>query len=887
MSRRLPLPILILLRLPFFRPSEEVVGDLLEEFNSGARSRSWLWRQVASSFRLRRRAQARGFVTLEKRVKLALLQSFSGDLRVALRMVRKNPGFTATAVIALALGIGVNVGIFTILNGVALKSLPVPEAGRVVQLNQTFLGGYDRNVHGSESMFSYAEYQYYRKHNRVLSGLTAYAPMVSASLGGERPQQLLGQLAVCNYFDVLGVVPALGRGLAAADCAAPGSSAVVVLSDALWRSALGADTTVIGGQIILNRSPFTVVGIAPPGFGGGELIPAAFWAPLTVQSVLDPGQDLLAMDNMSWLTLLGRIRPGVGIEQVRANLEILSGQIDRLNPGRTTRLSVDRATLSSRPEERDTILGAGAVILAAVGLVLLIACANVANLFLSRAAGRRKEFAIRLALGASRSRLIRHFLTESMLVSLLGGLLGSVLSAWSTDVIVRFLISHLPPGVPPLNLQVSPDLRVLGYALGVTLFTGIACGLAPAVQSSRPDLTAALKAEPPGRTVFDGLRWLRSGLVGIQVAVCMILLISAGLLMRGLYFAQTFDPGFETRNVSVISFDLRDEGYNDERAAALQRQVRERLAALPGVDGVAQARVTPLNDQHVETPFSAARESDARRVEFNIVSPEYFPLLNIPILLGRNFSEEEARSGAHVAVVTQAAARRFWPGQDPLGRILRQTGGPGYQIVGVARDARVSRPGESDTTYLYLPAGPKDQLRLQFLVRSLQGGTPTGEAFRGAVHAADPLLVVHVARLEDNLEFWRAPSRIVAALSSALGGLALLLASIGLYGMVSYAANRRTREIGIRMALGAGRREVMRLILRQGMQPAVIGSLAGIAASAAVSRVLSSMLFGVSPLDPVSFLFVPALLLSVAMLASWLPARRATRVDPVAAMRYE
>jgi predicted permease len=814
-----------------------------------------------------------------------MLSTFWSDLRYAARTLRKNPGFTTVAVLAISLGIGVNTGIFTVLNGVALRPLPLPGASDIVSVYQSIRGLKSRNVHGAPSFFSWPEYKSYRDDNHVLSGLAAYSPFLAVTLGGQQPQQLFGQLASCNYFEVLNEPPALGRAFSASDCAVAHEGAVVVLSDNLWRTTFAADPAIVGTSIVLNRQPFMVIGVAPAGFQGTEPIPAAFWAPVTMQALLERGTDWFEEPNMSWLVLLGRTKSGVSRSQVRADMAVIAGRIDQLTPGRKTKLQIETGTFLSMPEARKYITIVGVVLLAAVGMVLLIACANVANLLLARAASRQKEIAIRLSVGASRGRLIRQLLTESMLIALLGGALGSLIAVWSFEAIMDFILSHLPHGTPPLAVGVGPDIRVLGYALLLTLITGIVFGLVPAWQASRPDVNTALKQSGIGGKSADG--FLRHALVGTQVAVSMVLLIAAGLLLRGLYQAQTIDPGFEMKNVAVVSFDLRGQGYDDARAGLFQRQALDRLAALPGVDTVAEAGNSPLSDSHRGTVFSLPGQPGDYQVELNEVSPEFFSLLGIPIVRGRNLTGTEARTGAPVTIVTESTARRFWPNQDPIGKIVRMDDKSDMQVIGVAKDAQVSHLARSNETFLYLPAGPKQQVRMQLLVHGVDGFASMAAGIRAAIHSIDPGLVVDVARLEDNLEFWRGPSRIAAILAGALGALGMLLACVGVYGVVSYAVSRRVREIGIRMTLGADAHEVRSLILRQAMRPVAIGALVGIAGCAAVSQILSGMLFGLSSHDPVAFVVVPLVLLSVALAASYIPARRATQVDPMIALRYE
>jgi predicted permease len=436
-------------------------------------------------------------------------------------------------------------------------------------------------------------------------------------------------------------------------------------------------------------------------------------------------------------------------------------------------------------------------------------------------------------------------------------------------------------------LNLTPDIRVLGYALLLTLITGVAFGLAPALEASRTDLNTALKVGDGRLGGRAGGGILRHSLVAAQVAVCMILLIAAGLLLRGLYFAQTVDPGFAMNGITVVSLDLRTQGYKEEPAAQFERRLKEKVAALPSVDGVVEARETPLSDDHSFTGFSVPGKPDEYEVEDDAISDGYFSMLGIPIVRGRDFTEEEVRVGARVAIVTEATARKFWPGEDPIGKTLREGRNTDLEIVGIARDAQVSHLDDKEKLYVYLPAGPKEQSELHLMIHGGGGLAAVATGIRRAASEIDPDVLVDVTRLEDNLEVWRTPARIVAALAGSLGALALLLAGLGVYGVVSYAVSRRTREIGIRMTLGADGRDVMGMMLRQSMRPVLIGGASGSAGCAGVSWVLSSMLFGISARDPIAFVFVPVFLLGIALVASYVPARRATKVNPVVALRYE
>ena len=715
----------------------------------------------------------------------------------------------------------------------------------------------------------------------------AYDDFIEATLAGGTARQVLGTATSCNYFDVLSEHPAQGRGFVDSDCAAPGQTAVVVVSNDLWRGSFAADPSLVGKRITLNRTAYTVVGIAPPGFTGTEPIASAFWVPITMQRTLEPGLDRLADDNLSWLALLGRTRPGVAMQQVHADLDVIAGRLDQRHRGRTTSLSIGRATFFSSPEEREFLIPVASVVLAAFALVLLIACANVANLLLARASVRNKEIALRLSIGASRLRLVRQLLTESLLLALAGGLLGSLIAFWSSRAIMRLVMSHLPHDLlTGVTLNVAPDTRVLAFALLLTLLTGVAFGLIPALQSSRLDLNTAMKGDGTfcvsGKT---GGRFLLNALVGAQVAVCMVLLLAAGLLLRGLYYAQTVDPGFTEKNVAEMFLNLRAQGYDEHRATAFIGRLLEHIRALPGVVEVAQAECAPLSHDFSADHFTIPGRADKVVIEYNHVSPNYFSLVSIPIVRGRGFTDAEAREPSGV-IVTESTAQRLWPGEDPLEKTLRGSTGGDYSVIGVAKDAQVSHLGSSiPATSTSLPGHKTTPGAI--LVRYATGFKDISSGIRQAARSLDPDLSVDVIKLEDNLEVWRAPSRIVAALSGALGALALLLASIGVYGMVSYSVSRCVREIGIRMAVGANGADVVSLVLRRAMRPVLIGVLAGVALCAVVSQVLSSMLFGLSPHDPIAFICVPVFLVAVALIASCIPARRAMRVDPMIALRCE
>jgi predicted permease len=825
-----------------------------------------------------------------------MLLNLWNDFRYASRRLTKSPGFTAAAVATIALGVGINTGIFTVLNGLALRELPAPEADELVDVHQIIEGeGVRRFVRGARSMFSTSEYRAYRDGTRSLSGIMGYSVPETVTLGGDVPQEIVGAAVTCNYLDVLRQPSVLGPGFGD-NCDAEGAAPTIVLGHGLWTTAFGADPAIVGREVLLNRQSFTVVGVAPEGVRGVDIEPVSFFVPISTQPLLQPGWNVYS-EEVSWLRLIGRKNSDTSLNQVRAELGVIAAQIDGQQPPRRTTLIVERARPLSMPEARNALLAVGGIVMTAFGLVLLIACANVANLLLARATGRNREIAVRLSLGASRGRLVQQLLAESVLIAVIGGVLGSILAMWSFQGLVVLAMSALPPNAPTLAIDVTPDVRVLGFALVLTLASGVLFGLGPAVLASKPDLHTTMKGDTTGRGRRSGSR-LQGTLVGTQVAVCMVLMVSTGLLLRGFYATQTVEPGFTYENVAVASFDLTEVGYDAAEAAAFQRQLKERVESLPGIEAVAQVFRTPLSEGSVNWMARLPGQEQAFPIVFNIASPDYFSLVGIPIVRGRTFTDAELAAESRALIVTEATARRFWPDRDPIGQMLTMMvgtdgGSVDYRVVGVAKDAQITGIGEIVSDYVYFPAGnfagggPLSQAVLQLLARSRVSFGATVAGIRAAAAELDPGLVVQVTPLEANLEIWRSLAGLVSTLSMSLGALALVLASVGVYGVVAYAVGRRVRELGIRIALGASARSVVALMLKRTMRPVVVGAIVGIVAAAGASRILSGVLFGVSPLDPVGLGGATLFMLAVALTAGFLPARRATRVDPMTTLRYE
>jgi macrolide transport system ATP-binding/permease protein len=815
------------------------------------------------------------------------------DIRYAARWLWRTPGFTAAAIVTIALGVGVNAGIFTVLNGLLFRDLQAPDAHELVSIYQTVEEDGQDDVTSGVGTFSTSEYNIYRDQAQTLSGVLALGNAPMTTLAGDRPQLILGSLVSCNHFDVLGQPPALGRGLSAEDCE-PGALPVVILSRTLWRTTFAADTGILGRTVQLNRHQFTVVGVSAEGTYAGPrygILDGGYMAPISADPLLR-SSGRFQNDQQRWLNLIGRRKDGTGLGQVRAELGVIAARIDQQQPGRSTKLTVEsRIPTSVPPDQRGAILGGSAVLMAAFVSVLLIACANVANLLLARGSARSQEIGIRLSLGASRARVIRQLLTESMLISIAGGLLGSVLAMWSfQSLVARALPALLPPGFPvSLAFDLGPDLQALIVAVAMTFGTGILFGLVPALHASRPDVQTAIKQDGAGAGANRRGGRLRGVLVGVQVALCMTLMIAAGLLLRGLYVTHTVDTGFEYRDVAFVSLESALDVHGPEEATAFRRRLMAEVEALPGVTAAAYTDRQPLGMDNAAIRIRLPDESEetSRTTQLISVTPQYFSVLELPIVRGRTFTNLEVQNrtaGALPIIVSEATARNLWPGADAIGRTLISPMLPDQtlQVVGVAADARINSLGTIDPYYIYIPGGGA-----ALLVKSRVGFGATASSLRATLRDLDPTLAIDVLPLEANLAWWRGLSGIIAALGTGLGVLALVLASVGIYGVVAYSVSRRYREIGIRMALGAESHTVLGMILRQTMRPVIIGALIGVAAASALSRILTSVLFGVSPTDPVGLGGAVLLVLGVALVAGVMAVRPATRSNPTAALRHE
>ncbi len=804
------------------------------------------------------------------------------DIRYGFRMLMKNAGLTAVAALSLALGIGANTIIFSWVEAILLRPLPgVADSDSLVVVAE-------KSESGSYISTSYPDYVDFRDRNETLSGILIQDGQAMGVTIEGKPERVWGAIVSGNYFDVLGVKPAHGRAFLPEEDRAPGSHAVVVISHAFWQRRLAADADIVGNTIHLNGQPFTVVGVAPPEFIGTFVgLATDLWVPIMMQERIVPGGDRLNRRGDHWLQAMARLKPGVSIDEAQTNLDTVSRQLAQeyraTNEGR--RASV--LPLWQSPFGGQTILRPMLLVLTAVvALVLLIACANVANLLLSRATGRRKEIAIRLSMGASRWRIIRQLLTESVLLALLGGAMGLATAFWSGDLLMAFV----PSTDMPVHIAIEIDSKILMFTLAVSLATGLVFGLAPALQSANPDLVNVLKDETARASGGKGR--LRNLLVVAQVALSLMLLIGAALFLRSFYNGHTIDPGFDADGLVVASYDLFPNGYTAERGRLFHQQVVERVKSLPGVESASLAHRLTLglggsNSTSVEIAGYTPRPREEMNVEYNEVAPGYFEAMRIQLVEGRAFTAQDDERSRPVVIINQTMARRYWPEESPVGKQVRR-GSALLEVVGVARDGKYHSLSEDPRPYMYFPLLQAYRSEVVVIARTNSNPAALIAGVRGTIRDMDADLPLYdTMTMQEHMSASVFIQKIAATFLGIFGALALALATVGIYSVMAYSVSQRTREIGIRMALGADSREVLRHVVGQGMRLALAGVAAGLAAAFALTRFLSNLLYGVSASDPLTFAGIAALLAAVALAACWVPARRATKIDPMIALRYE
>jgi len=812
------------------------------------------------------------------------------DIRHAVRMLVKNPGFTAVTVLTLALGIGANSALFSVVNAFLLRPLPVKDPQQLMVLANS------HPENDKPHRISYLDFQDYRAQSDAFAGMVAMDREFLGLSADRRAERVFAEFVSGDYFNFLGIQPALGRFFLPEEGKNPGSDPVVVLSYAYWRHRFGGDPSVVGKTVEVNGHACTVIGIGPESFHGTfSVAETQAYLPLGMATITPAAKDLFTKRDSHSLDVLARLKPGVSRRAAEASLQVIAGRLDRQFPDTDKGIQmhvIPENLARPSPQNGEQLPIVASVFLGLVGLVLLVACVNVVNLLLARASVRYKEIAIRAALGARRVRLVRQMLTESLLLALLGGAAGAAVGAWAS----RMLSAIQLPGDFPLRMDFSMDWRVFAYSAAAALVAGLISGLLPALRASRADVQEVLREGGRGAGA-DGHHRLRDALVVAQVAGSLVLLVAAGLFVRSLGNAHSVDLGFRPDHMLMMNLDPAQQGYDEAHGRAFYRELEQRVRALPGVASTTLSSTYPMNSDnasaYVRREDQAPEEAKKNPIAgYNAVGSDYFETLRTPILRGRALSTQDQDSALHVAVINELMARRLWPGKDPIGKhfFYDTAEGKAIEVVGVSKDGKYEWMFEDPLPYFYVPIG--QHYVSQHVLQIRTQGDPRDLKLTAvkAIHALDPALPVYdVLTMEEALGGGNGffLLNMGAAFAGALGGLGLVLALVGVYGVVSYAASRRTHEIGIRMALGADRGTILRMMLSRGFGLVLAGIGAGIVVALGLARLLTNMLFGVRPSDPITFGGVALLLVSISMLACYLPARRATRVDPLVALRYE
>jgi predicted permease len=804
------------------------------------------------------------------------------EFRHGLRALLKAPGFTIIAILTLALGIGANSTIFSWINSTLLN--PIPGVAHTSQYVELTAG-----PAGDDAPISYPDYVDLRDRNHSLSSLIVYTLWSVDITGSAKPERVWAMFSSANYFDALDVHPILGRGFLPVEGTKPGGAPVVVISNRLWQMHFGSDPSIIGKTIHINKRPYAVVGVTPAAFQGTQSgLRADMWIPVIMAEQFH-SDNILKDRSAHWLMTIGHLKAGVTREQAQSDVNILYGQIAKQFPD----AHKDRESLILHPLWRApfganyylrTIL---LLLIAISGVVLLLACANVANLLLVRGVGRRREIAIRLSVGATRWRLVRQLLVESLILGLSGGGVAMLLTTWSAGKLSDFV----PPTEIPISMSVQTDRTVLLVTFVISLFTGLIFGILPALRASNLAPAAVLKEESGSASGGRSKARLSSILVVAQIAMSLLLLVCAGLFIRSFRLAEKFNPGFNPHNVLLDWYTLGGIGYDQKSGTELHREVFAKLQALPGVQSAALASWVPLGFTNSITTVAVEgyvpRPHESMDMDFNCVSPNYLQAMQIPLVAGREFERSDTAKSQLVSIVNQEFARRYWPGEDALGKRLR-VDGRWFAVVGLAHNSDTGHLNQKPKPLVYLPLFQTYDSHVAIHARVAGNPLAYAPAIEAAVHELDADLPLHdLMTLDSRIQLNTTDDRIGGVFVGVFGILALILAAVGVYGVLAYTTRQRTHELGIRTALGAEPRDVFGLVLRQGAILAVAGIVIGLGASFALTRALSSLLFGVSATDPLTFAAVAILLLLVALLACYLPARRAMRTDPLTALRYQ
>jgi len=811
--------------------------------------------------------------------------NFLQDVSFSFRQMVKNPGFTIAAVLCIALGIGANTATFSFANSILMYDSPAREPDRLARLFIHWASGLE---YGS---WSWPDYESFRDRSDVIEGLVAERPQpVHVSRDGDN-SRLWAMVVSGNYFSELGIDLALGRGFNPEEYATRGTHAVIVLSHSLWQNRFGADPEILGSEITVNNHPFTIIGVTQEGFTGTNVgFAPEVWVTFMMNDVLQPDFNMLdARGSHGIQFVTARLKPGVTIEQADESFNALMTQLFEEFPDTNEGKRVDvyaESQANLHPMVRGGFVGFIAVMFGVVGLILLLACANVAGLVLARSAARSREIGIRMSLGASRWRLVRQLLTESLMLALVAGAIGLLLGFW----LVRLIATFEPPTDLPIAFSINVDTRVLAFTFIATVLTGAVFGLAPTLQTSRQDLAATVKEG--ALTGASKSSFMRRLLVVGKVALSLILLVGAALAIRSLQAVGDLDLGFEPDNLAIASVDLDMQGYDEAGGRQFQRELRERLAAHPGVTAVGMSDVIPLNFMSnssgvLPEGYEVPEDSIVPIVDRAVVDADYFDAMGIPVLRGRAFTEADDADAPAVMIVNETFAERYWPGEEPVGKWVR-TNGRDFEVIGIVKNGKYFSIGEDPKPHFYRSRYASYSGASFILVRSTGDPNALLEVIRREVGAMDETLpVANLQPMTTALGIAFFPARLAATVVSGFAVLALLLAAVGLYGVIAFTVSQGTRDIGIRMALGAQGSDVLALVVRQGMVLTVIGLAIGLAGGLALTRLMSVLLYGVTSTDIVSYLGASVLLAAVATLASFIPARRATRVDPLIALRAE